>query len=1111
MPQQPTFDVQGALAAMADYPVMLRRLGVIRVIEVDLAGSGIDPADAGPVTVKAKPTWATRLPDAQVDRPAVTVPAYLSPNRFSLFADGRVDATASRLSVTELDTDSAGMRLLDLARQVVNAERENAAAAAKNPPELPPVSLPNRLSLPSLRNAGICVAQQSRAVDLRKRLVSGKDLVSTSDDKSVDDARHAVLGHVLDVWDDRTGRWHSLCARRGSYRLPGGVTFTHDDEGPISMAATARDQAAADDTLYLHQSLVRWTGWSLVAPRPGQPVITEDEGRVPSAPAGPALPGFSVAFTAKPGSLPRLRFGVGYRFQLRIVNAAGHVEPLQPTSADFSRAVPAGSAPPAKYLRFEPISSPVVFAQAPMTEGESLETLVIRPDPWPGGIIGSILAPILGTGSIRHLAPPKVNQQLCEEHGGFDNAQGVPDPGRYSLIAQRDAADLATVGTADPGRAGQRYYSGTALPVTWLGDPISRGFALAGLPSGLVKVAFDPAAGQSWPNVRAARLQLTDGTGAPQWNALLRVLTVPVPRGERREVRLSSYLNNADLALLGHLGWLADSGASASTVAAVRADTAAGQCWQITPYRPLTLVNAVRVPVTAPVLNAVAFVDADEPREPGSHRQDLAVTATVHRPSTGTLTMTASWTDPLDDPLEQPAGPENRVRRAIPQVLAAEGRPLPELTVGYDPDPATGAQVRFTATQGFGDTRRRVVSYSLTGTTRYMEFFTQRGRVVLRGTTPTQVARAGIAAGTDVVRSLDGTLTYRRTIDYTVDEAQGTIARIATGAIPNNGTVEVALVALPVSRPSSGQPLVVDLPSTARPLPPKPAWIVPTFGWTESSANLGRTRTRTRSGGGLRVFLERGWYSSGAGEQLAVVLADGSVAGDDEQLRTIVTRRAADPVTARTATPAEFPTAAEFTLARARVSGIVPAELPERTVSVAAHDVVFDTERKRWACDIVLPTGSHHQPFVSLVLARYQPNSLDGLHLSPVAQVEWVQLAPDRTATAVTELLDLTKVTLTVAGRSPSGTDAAPGQPNAMSVLVQSASGLNPGDLDWTVVGPADGQRLTASAQPGGTTLWTGTLRLPTSRLLRAYRLVIVEQEQHAGGGRLVYSDVIRL
>jgi hypothetical protein len=69
---------------------------------------------------------------------------------------------------------------------------------------------------------------------------------------------------------------------------------------------------------------------------------------------------------------------------------------------------------------------------------------------------------------------------------------------------------------------------------------------------------------------------------------------------------------------------------------------------------------------------------------------------------------------------------------------------------------------------------------------------------------------------------------------------------------------------------------------------------------------------------------------------------------------------------------------------------------------------------------------------------------------------------------------------------------------------------LNPGDLDWTTVGPVDGQPLTATGQPDGTTSWTGVVRLPTSRLLATYRFVITEQER-LGGGRLVYSDAIRI
>ncbi|WP_236790956.1 hypothetical protein [Amycolatopsis sp. GM8] len=78
-------------------------------------------------------------------------------------------------------------------------------------------------------------------------------------------------------------------------------------------------------------------------------------------------------------------------------------------------------------------------------------------------------------------------------------------------------------------------------------------------------------------------------------------------------------------------------------------------------------------------------------------------------------------------------------------------------------------------------------------------------------------------------------------------------------------------------------------------------------------------------------------------------------------------------------------------------------------------------------------------------------------------------------------------------------------------MVLQTSSALTSGGLDWTTAGPAEGQRLTASTRPDGTTSWTGVVRLPKPRLLAPFRFVISEQEQYAGGGRLVYSDAIRL
>ncbi len=872
--------------------------------------------------------------------------------------------------------------------------------------------------------------------------------------------------------------------------------------------------------MYLHQSLIRWTGWSLVAPRPGALVDTEQvepTDRTPDPPTTPGLPGFDAKFVAQPGTLPRLRFGVGYRFGLRLVDVAGHAEPLNPTSTDFSRATPPANQPLARYLRFEPVIAPVVVPTAPMTEGESVETIVFRAGSGIAAGVSNSLSPIVAGATARHIAPPKVNVQLCEDHSMFDSATRAPDPSKYSMIAARDRSDLSTVGTPDPGRPNQRY--ATTLSMSWLPDPLSRGAAFNGLPSGTQKVRFDALNPfGAWPtNVGTFRVQLADGNGAPSWNPITRVLTIPVPRGEMRSPRLSSFVDTADLALLGHLEWLKSSGASAATMAAVQNDIVAGNAWQLTPYRTLTLVNAVRVPVQVPVLG-LNFATADR-RAVGSTKVDLTGLATVHRPSTGSLTLVAKWTEPIDDPSppDNPAPPKNMAMSASPTMAPPGGAPGSELRVDYDPDPTTGAGVAFLATHLFNDTRRHKVTYTVTGTTRYMEYFVQRGDIKLTGTTPFKVSDAGIVPGTDSIRSTDGQTAYRRGIDYDVNTDAGTFTRRPGSAIPSGTPVEAAIVAPPVSV-SSTPGVVIDVPSTTRPLPPKVAWIVPTFGWTETQNSSTRTHQRTRGGGGLRIFLERPWYSSGVGEQLAVVLADGSIANNDQELLGLVTQLGRDPVVA-SANPTRFPAAAEFTLASIRKSGVKPAELavtrPAVTVAVAAHDVVWDSERQRWACDVVLPSGQNYQPFMKLALARYQDNSVGDTALSPVASVEWVQLSPDRSATVVRGgWREPRQLTLTVVGRSAGGTAAFPNQPNALSAILQTTTASNPTDLDWRPVGSDAGLPLPATTQLDGTTMWTTPLQLPTAGGAfdaNKYRLVLVEYEQFGGGSRLVYTDVIPL
>ena len=67
--------------------------------------------------------------------------------------------------------------------------------------------------------------------------------------------------------------------------------------------------------------------------------------------------------------------------------------------------------------------------------------------------------------------------------------------------------------------------------------------------------------------------------------------------------------------------------------------------------------------------------------------------------------------------------------------------------------------------------------------------------------------------------------------------------------------------------------MIVEVPASARPVAPEIAYVIPTFGWQrQTQTNLKRS---VRFGGGLRVYLERPWCSSGEGELLGVTLYEG--------------------------------------------------------------------------------------------------------------------------------------------------------------------------------------------------------------------------------------------
>ena len=237
---------------------------------------------------------------------------------------------------------------------------------------------------------------------------------------------------------------------------------------------------------------------------------------------------------------------------------------------------------------------------------------------------------------------------------------------------------------------------------------------------------------------------------------------------------------------------------------------------------------------------------------------------------------------------------------------------------------------------------------------------------------------------------------------------------------------------------------IVDVPSSTPPAPPKVAAVVPAFVWEQT---LGPTITRTRRGNRIRVELERPWFDSGDGEQLALVLATPAVAA----FQPTATQVGKDPIY-DTPAPIRYPVAAACV-----GSGGVPVQitgLGSFPFEAVPSDVVYDVAAGRWFADFDLAgvPGETYMPLVRPALARYQRHSLPGCELSQLVLADFVPLLPDRTLTVRVDAAagGSTTVTVTLAGTGPDG--ATVNQVNAViergganDDLVSTAGSTAPG------------------------------------------------------------------
>lgn len=200
-------------------------------------------------------------------------------------------------------------------------------------------------------------------------------------------------------------------------------------------------------------------------------------------------------------------------------------------------------------------------------------------------------------------------------------------------------------------------------------------------------------------------------------------------------------------------------------------------------------------------------------------------------------------------------------------------------------------------------------------------------------------------------------------------------------------------------------------------------YVLPTFGWSNKTEG---TWSFSARGGGLRVCLDRPWFSSGAGELLGVVLwgcvppqqsAHSLRSPSPTSCRPAVTQWGMDPVWDAPPPPSQAVPRAAFPQ-RGRHCQWAHAGM------AAGHGRRADRWRdlrqlRRRPTTLVLRYRARSAWPISPSSAwrwRYQPKSLPDAHLSRVVLADYAQLVPDRAASIAFDGFDPTLLQLAVTG-----------------------------------------------------------------------------------------------
>ncbi|MFH8447744.1 hypothetical protein ACH4CD_00785 [Streptomyces fungicidicus] len=1243
-PKEPDPDFHQMITSLGDHPALLRRLGLI--LDFVLAPEQI-PVSSGDGVLSVVPHWESALgPDSQ-DLPPRTryvfdrklfVPTSLTEGTGPLGSPalGLVALPESDFSLEQADIDSAGLKLAELARDPAETGGAVPDPAAPSPETkgLAPVRTQG-ISLVRDDRKGILAADFAKAAQDNDAAVAAQAKRRAGDGRDPDrpdssdmpelGAEDLVRGHRMDVWDASRDRWYSLHARTVHYRSPDGgePLLTAADEGFFQVNLMAPPADSDSDALYVPERVMTWEGWSQSAPCPGRVLGigdgAPDEVVEPANEARTRLP-LRIDVGVQKGSLPRLRFGRGYRVRLRTVDLAGNgltlaeADALVDRDGDGDWVLPGNG--PLVFRRFESVPAPVLVPRLPLEEGASVSRMVIRSTPGsePGPVGGGspatgtrtvVLAnvqpgrtnddirlvqqaliagghpvaagatghfgpqtgeayaaeqreqgfrggdadgvpgcrsltelgrkggfavdcdaaagttatagetprgtepartaeqyaaalnasPLVTTGEHRpfhgvderHLVAPKASLQCVERHGLLDTAIGSRDlaarEAGYALASRESGSlndpdgidvDVTPVDSpaADPEHpVAVARHGGERIDLPYLREPMATGALLLDLPGMEEGEAFEvPWGGSVWHQPLSFRLRLAEGNGPPAFDEPSRVLTVSLPKGRVATIRVCSAIS-FDEKLLGLASWCREQPGPAPAPEAPpeerervarrdeeerrRASTAldraaAGRHWMFTPWQQLTLVHAVQRPLRQPVLN----LDPTVRRPKGATAEHLSGTIRLDQESTDRIELVAKWTEVTDE------GSEGRTERPMTTPV------FDLLTARLTADAAGGAQPA----------------------------------VLQDGTLSFSTRSAEESGGTVPEKHEFGDTRHRRVLYRPVAGTK------FGDCFPSRLAEDDA------SAPTvAGTAVERSIPSSARPTAPRLLYCVPTLS-LETEERPPGTVVRRRRGRGIRVFLQRPWFSSGDGELLGVVLGPAPAAGTSAPDDPLVTLMGRDPV--HRSADVVAPTVSTFTNAVGHAEGLVPASPngSSPTVTVVGFAPRFDPEGNRWYCDLDLDTGDACLPFVRLALVRFQPHSIPDAEISPVVATDLVRTLPDRELRVTLDDMP----TVSVTGPSYDPVDSPPPR---ITAGVQRRTPVADDDLAWETLPDTTVTLTSVDAASTRTPSYLGRVPLPPGARRDRLRLLVLETDgvppdaatPPTTPGPVVYCDAVPL